>query len=220
MRHRLLFILLAVGVATTWACADHSITAARMQPGQGTVALQLVDDPSALDSIAAVNVFIVRVDARLRIADSVAADSGVDGDGDFDDRDHVRRDSSAWVTIASPDKLINVLALQGGDTAFLGSAAIDSAQFHALRIIIDPSQSNVVLKNGTVLTATSTPSADFFSRGPFGILVDLDNDLDVRAGATTTITLDFRLGDSIRLRGLSIGHDGLLIGAIVRGHCH
>ena len=194
-----------------------------MQPGQGTVALQLVDDPSALDSIAAVNIFVVRVDARLKIADSVAVGRQRRRDSAADiaeSRDHIHRDSTAWVTIASPDKLINVLALQGGDTAFLGSAAMDSAQFHALRIIIDPSQSNVVLTNGTVLTATSTPSVDFFSRGPFGILVDLDNDFVVRAGATTTITLDFRLGDSIRLRGLSIGHDGLLIGAIVRGHCH
>lgn len=220
MRHRLLFLSLAFGAAASWACSDHTVTAVRMQPGQGTVALQLTDDPTALDSIAAVNIFVVRVDARLKIADSTAADSNVDGDGDFDDRDHVWRDSTAWVTIASPDKLINVLALQGGDTAFLGSSAIDSARFHALRIIIDPSQSNVVLKNGTVLTATSTPSVDFFSLQRFGILVDLDNDLDVRAGATTTITLDFRLGDSIRLRGLSIGHDGLLIGAVVRGHCH
>jgi hypothetical protein len=81
-------------------------------------------------------------------------------------------------------------------------------------------QSNVVLKNGTVLTATSTPSVDFFSRGRHGILVDLDNDADVRAGATTTITLDFRLGESIHLRGLSIRDDGLMIAAIVRGHSH
>jgi hypothetical protein len=220
MRQRLLSLLLGIGVAALWACADHTITSAEMQSGQGAIALQLVDAPSALDSIAAVNIFVVRVDARMHVADSAAADSGVDGDGDFDDRDHVHRDSTAWVTIAAPDKLINVLALQGGDTAFLGSAAIDSARFHALRIIIDPSQSNVVLKNGTVLTATSTPNVEFFSRGRYGILVDVDNDIDVRAGATTTITLDFRLGDSIALRGLSIGHDGLLIRAIVRGHCH
>jgi hypothetical protein len=220
MRKPLLSLLLIGGVAVFQACADHSITAAGMQSGQGTLALQLIDDPTALDSIAAVNIFVVRVDARISVADSAAADSDVDGDGDFDDRDHIHRDSTAWVTIASPNKLFNILALQGGDTAFLGSAFVDSAHFRAFRLIIDPSQSNVVLKNGMVLTATSTPSVDFFSTGRQGILVDLDNDADVHAGQTTTITLDFRLGESLFLRSPSIGHDGLLVRAVVRGHCH
>jgi hypothetical protein len=219
MRHRLLSIVLAVGAVAVWACGDHSVTGAHMQPGQGALAMQLIDAPSDLDSISAVNIFVVRVDARMTFADSAAADSNTDGDGDFDDRDHVHRDSTAWVTIASPNKLFNILALQGADTAFLGSAVVDSAHFRAFRLIIDPSKSNVVLKNGTVLTETSTPNVDFFSRGRHGILVDLDNDADVRAGQTTTLTLDFRLGESIHLRTHSID-DGLMINAIVRGHSH
>jgi hypothetical protein len=224
MRHRLVSILIAVGAVAIWACADNAVTAARVQPGQGTIAVQLIDDPSALDSIASVNIFVVRVDARVKVADTVAADSGVDGDGDFDDRgrnwDHDRADSTAWVTIASPNKLINILELQNGDTALLDSAVLDTIKFHSMRIIIDPSQSNVTLKSGTVLTSTSTPSVDFFSRGRFGILVDLDSDVVVKPGTTTTVTLDFRLGDSIALRGHSIGQDGLVIRAVVRGHCH
>jgi hypothetical protein len=220
MRHRLSFIAVAGVAAALCACADHSITALRMQKGQGAIAMQLVDAPGALDSIASVNIFVVRVDARVKVADSTAADSAIDGDGDFDDRDHVRRDSTAWITIASPNKLINIMALTGGDTAFLGSAVVDTAKFRSFRIIIDPSKSTVVLKNGTVLTDSTTPSVDFFSRGRHGILVDLDNDADVHEGATTTITLDFRLGESIFLRGHSIGGEGLIIRAIVRGHCH
>jgi len=225
MRHRLVSILLAAGAVAVWGCAtDHSLTAARMQAGQGRLAVQLVDDPTALDSIASVNIFVVRVDARVRVADSTAADSAVDGDGDFDDRgrdfEHDHRDSTTWVTIASPNKLINILELQHGDTALLDSTVLDSIKFRSIRIIIDPSQSNVTLKDGTVLTATSTPGVEFFSRGRFGVLVDLDNDVDVQPGKTTTLTLDFRLGDSITLKGHSIGHDGLVIRAIVRGHCH
>jgi hypothetical protein len=220
MRHRLLSIALLGGLAVVWACSNGNPTGASMQKGQGAIAMQLIDGPPALDSIASVNIFVVRVDARLKTADSTAADSGVEGNGDTSARDHVNRDSTAWVTIASPNKLINVLALQGSDTAFLGSAVVDTAKFRALRLIIDPAQSNIVLKNGTVLTATSTPSVDFFSHGRHGILVDLDNDADVHAGATTTITLDFRLGESISLRGGSIGHDGLVLNAVVRGHSH
>jgi hypothetical protein len=219
MRHRLLPALLVGGAAAIWACGDHAVTGAPMQAGQGTMAMQLTDAPSDLDSIAAVNIFVVRVDARMTFADSAAADSNVDGDGDFDDRNHVHRDSTAWVTIASPNKLFNIMALAGGDTAFLGSAVVDSAHFRAFRLIIDPTQSNVVLKNGKVLTASSTPSVDFFSRGRQGILVDLDNDAVVRAGATTTITLDFRLGESLHLRSHSVGDDGLVIAAVVWGHC-
>lgn len=224
MRHRLVSILLAVGTVAIWACADNTVTSARVQPGQGTLAVQLVDDPTALDSIASVNIFVVRVDARVKVADSTsAADSSVDTDNDGDrDRDFEgdHRDSTAWVTIASPNKLINILALQNGDTALLDTAVLDTIKFHSVRIIIDPSKSNVTLKDGTVLTATSTPSVDFFSRGRFGILVDMDNDVDVTPGGMTTITLDFRLGDSIALRGHSIGDDGLVIHAVVRGHCH
>ena len=220
MRIRILSVILAGAGAALLACADHSVTGASMQKGQGAIAMQMVDAPSALDSVASVNIFVVRVDARLKVADSTAAEKDVDGDGDTGDRDHVRRDSTAWVTIASPNKLFNILALQGSDTAFLGTAVVDTAKFRSFRLVIDPAQSNVVLKNGTVLTATSTPSADFFSHGRHGILVDLDNDADVREGATTTITLDFRLGESLFLHGSSIGHDGLDIRAVVRGHSH
>jgi hypothetical protein len=231
MRHRLFSILVGVSAVAFWACAENSVTGAHMQPGQGKIAMQLIDDPSALDSIASVNIFVVRVDARVKVADTTsaadsasAADSTVDGDGDFEDRDrdfeHDHHDSTTWVTIASPNKLINILELQHGDTAILDSAVLDTIKFRSMRIIIDPAQSNVTLKDGTVLTATSTPSVDFFSRGRFGVLVDLDNDVDIKPGATTTVTLDFKLGDSISLKGHSIGHDGLVIRAVVSGHCH
>ena len=218
MRHRFLPVMLAGAAAVLWACADHSITGASMQKGQGAIAMRLIDAPSALDSIDSVNIFVVRVDARMKVADSVAADSSTDGDGDFADRDNPHRDSTAWVTLASPNKVFDILALQGGDTAFLGTTVVDTAKFRALRLIIDPSKSYIVLKNGKVLSDTSTPPLEFFSRGRHGILVELDNDADVKAGATTTITLDFRLGDSIMLRGHSIGEDGLFLNAVIRGH--
>jgi hypothetical protein len=217
MRQRLFTLLFAGGAAVLWACADHALTGAHMQPGQGTLAMQLIDDPTTLDSIASVNIFVVRVDAREKIADSTAADSNVMGNGDMDDRENEHRDSTAWVTIASPNKLIDIKSLTGSDTAFLGAAVVDTAKFRALRLIIDPSKSNVVLKNGKILTDSTTPSVDFFSRERHGILVSLDNDADVKAGSTTTITLDFRLGESIMLRGHGMD-DGLIIRAVVLGH--
>jgi hypothetical protein len=218
MRHRLSTILLAGGAAVLWACADHALTANSMQPGQGALAMRLIDAPTPLDSIDSVNIFVVRVDAREKVADSVAADSGVAMDDDDMDRENPHRDSTAWVTIASPNKVFDVMALTGGDTALLGTAIIDTAKFRSLRLVIDPSKSYVVLKGGKVLTDSSTPPVELFSRGRHGILVDLDSDADVKAGATTTITLDFRLGQSLMLRGRSLGDDGLIVAANVSGH--
>lgn len=219
MRTALLSPMIVAAACLMAACGDHSVTAG-MSKGQGALAVRMVDAPTPLDSIKSVNIFVVRVDARVAHADSAAADSDADKAGDEGDRDHVNEHPTAWVTIASPNKLFDLLTLQGADTALLGTAVVDTAKFRALRLVIDPAKSNVVLKNGTVLTATTTPSIEFFSRGHHGILIDLDDDADVRPGATTTITIDFRIGESILLRGPSIEHDGLMLQAKVRGHVH
>ena len=163
MHKKILLSVLCGGAALVWACGSQSITGTGMTKGRGALSMQLVDAPSALDSIASVNIFVVRVDAREKIADTTAAKVNVDGDGDVEDRDRdgAHRDSSAWVTIASPNKLINIMALTGKDTAFLGAAVVDTAKFRALRLIIDPSKSTIVLKNGTILSATSTLMVSF-----------------------------------------------------------
>jgi hypothetical protein len=128
-------------------------------------------------------------------------------------------DSSKWVTIAEPNTSFNLLKLQGGVTAFLGDAVVDTGSYKAIRLVIDPAQSSIVLKDGTVLTATSDPPVEFESRGRHAVLVEFDQDVNVGEGETTTLILDIRLASSVTLRGRTI-RDGFVFRPVVVGRCH
>jgi hypothetical protein len=136
-----------------------------------------------------------------------------------DDHDGEHRDSTEWVTIATPAHTYNLLALQNGVTAFLGASPVDTGHFKAVRLVIDPTKSNIVLKDGTVLTMTSTPPVEFERRGKHGLFVELKDDLEVHEGSTTTLTLDLKLNQSLTLRGVSI-RDGFFFRPVVDGRSH
>ena len=216
MTRRFYLLAFASAAAIGGACAGSSTTGLRAGPNQGTIAVHMTDAPLVFDSVQSVNIFIVRVDARRKDADSTEANDSLEVEHRGNDSEH--HDSTTWVTIASPNASVNLLALQNGLTALIGTSAIDSGHFRGLRLVIDPSKSNVTLKNGTVLTTTSTPPIQFFGSGRHGIDVQLDDDLDVRPGTMTTLTIDFKLGESFSMRGLSIGHDGLVFKPSVHGH--
>ena len=218
MTRRIYLMAFAGAAAIGAACAGSSTTGLRAGPNQGTIAVQMTDAPLVFDSVASVNIFIVRVDARRKDADSTEANDSLEVEHHGNDSEH--HDSTTWVTIASPNASVNLLALQNGLTALIGTAAIDSGHFRGLRLVIDPSKSNVTLKNGTVLTTTSNPPIQFFGSGKHGIDVQLDDDLDVRPGTMTTLTIDFKLGESFSMRGLSIGHDGLVFKPSVHSRSH
>lgn len=212
-------LLGTIAVAGVWAVACSADHVTGMGAGRGQLAVQLKDAPVPFDSVKEVDIWVVRVDAR-RANMSILADIDKDIDTphmEENDEDHALRDSTLWVTIAKPDSALNLLKLQGGITAFLGATAIDTGHFKAIRMVIDPAKSKVVLKDGTVLTMQSTPPIEFEQRGRHGLFVEFDNDVDVEDGATTTITLDFRLGDSITLKGRTV-RDGLVFRPVVTGH--
>lgn len=207
------------------ACSTESI--AGPGSGQGMLAVRLTDAPAPFDSIAEVNVFVVRVDARRR---HVESDSVLSANLDGDRRVHegggrrghewgtIHPDSAEWVTIAEPGQAYNLLDLQDGITAFIGATPIDTGSFKAVRIVIDPARSNVVLKDGTVLSATSDPPVEFESRGRHALLVDFEESVDVHEGQTTTIVLDFKLANTLSLRGRAV-RDGFLFRPVVTGRC-
>src|SRR4051794_18622199 len=89
------------------ACAGATTAAA----GMGTLAVHLTDAPFSTDSVSRVDVYVVRIDARQRAADSTEAAKGADGDSAHAD---------GWTTVASPNKKIELLALRNGATALLG----------------------------------------------------------------------------------------------------
>ena len=213
--------LLAATLLVAAACAGDGVTGTRMKAGQGMLAVKLTDAPIPLDSLKEVNVFVVRIDARRAYTDSAEVDDSLEvehREGE-DGHDGERCDSTEWVTIATPDRAYNLLALQNGVTAFLGASPVDTGHFKAVRLVIDPARSNMVLKDGTVLSTTSTPPVEFERRGRHGLFVELKDELEVLEGSTTTLTLDLKLNKSLTLRGRGI-RDGILFRPVVDGRSH
>ena len=138
MNRRVSYIALVASAALIWACASDRV--AGPARGQGQLAMTLTDAPLPLDSVKEVNVFVERIDARRARPDSAAADKDLDRE---QGEDHERPDSTLWVTIATPNKAFNLLALQNGVTAFLGATVVDTGSFKGIRLVIDPARSTV-----------------------------------------------------------------------------
>ena len=78
--------------------------------GPGKLTVQLTDKPFPFSEVDAVDVFVVRVDAR----------TSETSDEDVEDAD----DSDGWITLASPNLAIDLLELNGGKLTTLGTATI------------------------------------------------------------------------------------------------
>lgn len=180
------------------ACSDSGSTTDAAGTN-GTVVVKMTDAPFPTDSVSRVDVYVVRVDARVSAADSATSDSNLDN-----------ASAGGWTTIASPNAAFDLLSLHSGATATLGQATLAGGTYSGLRLIIDPTRSSVTLKNGTVLTGTSSPNVTFPSASKSGIKVVLANPVTIAGGATTTLLIDFDLDDSFVMRGNSISKNGLL----------
>jgi hypothetical protein len=183
------------------ACADSSPTAT----ATGRLTVQLTDAPFPYDSVSRVDIFVVRADAKRDDTDSSAAAQDVGDDG---------KNRGGWVTIAEPKGAYEMTALRNGVVAPLGVASLPAGTYRAFRLIIDPAQSSVTLKNGTVLTGTSSPGIVWPSAGRTGIKMRLAQPVTVPEAkegvAPPTFLIDFDLNESFVLRGNSLGQNGLL----------
>lgn len=206
LRYSLAVAALA-GMSLVAACSD-----ATSVGGNGTLAVRLTDAPFSIDSVKSVNVFVVRVDVKQDDAtDSTAANTAA-----TDTTVSASEARDGWQTIATPDSLIDLLTLQNGISTALGQASLKAGTYHAMRLVIDPDSSSITLLDGTVLTNHSTPGILFPSAAQSGIKVFFTQPLDVSAGATTTVTADFDVGQSFVLRGSSIMSAGLSFKPVVR----
>ena len=131
---RALFCLSAIVLA---ACNDSA-------PKSGTLTVQMTDAPFPFSEVASVDVFVVRVDGKMDVATDAQA-SAAD-------------DMSGWTTVATPNRLINLLALQNGTTTNLGATTLTTGTYSGFRLIIDPAQSSITLKDGSH-PAITFPSA-------------------------------------------------------------
>lgn len=191
--------------ATLAACGGGGDGATGTGPtASGALRVQLTDAPFPYDSVARVDVFVVRADAKTEEADSAEAAVRV-GDDD--------KGADGWVTIAEPKAKIELSSLRNGVTAGLGTATLPAGTYRGFRLVIDPAQSSVTLKNGTVLTSTSSPGIEFKNAGRSGIRIQLDRPVvvpAVAAGETPpTLVIDFDLDASFELKGNSLSRQGL-----------
>jgi hypothetical protein len=173
----------------------------------GTLVVHLTDAPFPFDSVKSVDVFVVRVDAKLTATDSAEAAKGADDAG---------KDQGGWTTIAEPKAKIDLLTLRDGKTTTLGQKAIPTGSYKGFRLIIDPAQSSVTLKSGTVLTATSDPGIKFPSADKSGIKVNLDRDVQVGKDSTSAMLIDFDVAESFVMRGPAM-KNGLLFKPVLKG---
>lgn len=171
-----LFAAIALGTFGVAACSDSSGT------GSGLLTVRLTDAPFPFSNVASVDVFVVRVDART--AEPTDAEAS-------DESNH-----EGWTTVATPNALINLLDLRNGTTTNLGAATLATGTYNGFRLIIDPSQSSITLKDGT------HPAIQFPSAGHSGIKIRLDEPIELTEDGSV-MTLDFDIGRSFVMRGNS-----------------
>ena len=146
----------------------------------GTVHFSLTDAPAC--GYDAVNVTIERV--RVHTSDSA-------GDGD-----------AGWSEVVlAPARRFNLLDLTNGVLAELGTTTLPPGKYTQLRLVLASNGgatplANSVLPSGGTETALTTPSAQ-----QSGIKVNVD--IDVAAGQTADVVLDFDACKSVVRRGNS-----------------
>lgn len=205
---RFTFSAAALGVALASITAIAACSDSTSPAGSGTLAVQLTDAPFATDSVSRVDVYVVRVDTKATESDSADAAKAVTDDS---------ANTDGWTTVGTPNALINLLTLQNGVTAAMGATTLPAGSYSNFRLVIDPSRSSVTLKNGAVLTSTSTPSVSFPSASRSGIKINFATPIVVGAGATTTALVDFDVKNSFVIRGSSIASSGLIFKPVIRG---
>jgi hypothetical protein len=193
--------MLALAVAAFDACSDSTST------GHGTLVVKLTDAPFPTDSVDSVNIFVVRVDARIADADSGAAATGASDDS---------AEMGGWQTVATPNDTIDLLAYQGGATLTIGSATLAEGTYSGFRLVIDPSKSWIRLKSGGVLSGTTNPNVTFPSASRSGLKIVLSSPVTIQPDGTTTMIVDFDLANSFVMRGASITQNGLLFTPVIQ----
>ncbi|HET6679833.1 MAG TPA: DUF4382 domain-containing protein [Gemmatimonadaceae bacterium] len=204
--HHTTRVAIGAALALTVACSSDDVV--NPQPeGTGTLVVKLTDAPFPFDEVERVDVFVVRVDAKAATTTEAEADEGTD-DGSAN--------SNGWTTVSDAGGLIDLMTLRNGVTANLGQEALVAGEWKSFRLIIDPAQSSVTLKDGTVLDGGSTPGITFPSAGRSGIKVMLDEPVAIVEGETTEVLIDFDIEQSFVLKGNTLLQNGLLFKPVIR----
>lgn len=104
--------------------------------------------------------------------------------------------STTFVTLATPNRKINVLALQNGLAVELGAVELTSGTITAVRMVIDTDSSSLTLADGRVLTATTSPGIDWQSSAGRPALNALINENIGVSPAGGVVVIDYDVGQA------------------------
>lgn len=161
MRNRLILWLTLAAAA--------SCSGDRLGTGGGGTRILLTDAPFPYDQVSSVNVYIASVEG------STSSDTTAPQD---------------WTTLVTPNRVFDLLDVQGGATALLGQAAVDATQFAAIRMVIRTDLSGITLADGSPATVNWLG----FDTQVINALVE--QPLSLTTGGGGALIIDFDVGRS------------------------
>jgi hypothetical protein len=215
------FAALAFSAATLFSVAACSDSTAA---GTGKVSVRLTNQavaaavaadivaeaPLPAGSVKSVDIFVVRIDAKMQ--DATDDDAAKDTEDSESAKD-------GWVTVAEPNKSFDLMTLTDGANTLLGDAQVAAGSYKSFRLIIDPAKSSITLNdaNNTVIGGESITGLKFPSADKTGIKIQLSDDLVVTEGQTSTLVVKFDVSKSFVMRGATIDQNGLLFKPVIHG---
>jgi hypothetical protein len=122
--------IVAAALLAGTACYEEDVAG---PPGGATANVLLTDAPFPFDSVASVNIYVVR------IAASTSVDTSAGG-------------TQQWVTITAPKKRYDLLQLQQGKTELIGAGQLPVGSYKAVRMVIDTDSSDIRMNDGREAT--------------------------------------------------------------------
>ncbi len=131
--------------------------------------VRLTDAPLA--GVQSVNVYIEHIDA------STTTDT-TGGAG-----------AQPWTVLVAPHRRYDLLTLQGGNTALLGTTQLSATEYRAIRVVLDADSSNIVRTDG------SLAPVHWGAAGSISISVLVAAPVQI-SGQNAQILLDFNVANS------------------------
>jgi hypothetical protein len=212
MLRRVSFLLLAIasfGALGGCSKSGSPMSPSRVASGYGVVTLHLTDAPAMFDhvNLDVREVWVHRIDDdtpgdTLGDCDSTEHDStdrdsiehdstDHDGDGDRHHGRHEHGDHGTWIQLDGTPGIIDVLALQDGVFATLGTGAVPAGSYNQIRLVLGVNNTIVVDNVSYPLEVPSEERAGFRLIGRF----------DVSVGGSADIGIDFDAARSIHQEG-------------------
>lgn len=149
----------------------------------------ITDDPFPFDTVGSVNIYVSKIEACTC----------------FD----TTNQTGSWVTIATPNKVFDLLTLQQGATAFVGQGTIDAGHYAAIRMSINVDQSSIKYIDGS----NAPVIWPYPHTGEIILYALVEHPLAVSATGAE-IVIDFDVGRSFLYN--FTGHDDFLMLPILR----